>query len=121
MRSLVRLSIAFFLLANLLIMGAVSLHVIRTPTRFEFVPKSQLTLLDTYVDTRNWTANDVKAHAALVQRLAQAGKQDVLSHVTAANASSHSSELPTERVNAPKDSSSSESRGKNIFDLGGEK
>ena len=121
MRSLVRLSIAFFLLANLLMMGAVSLHVIRTPERFEFVPKSQLTLMDTYVDTRIWTANDLKTHAALVQRLAQAGKQDVLSHVTAANVSSRSTELSTERVTAPKDSSSSESQGKSIFDFGGEK
>ena len=118
MRFLARLLIALFLLGNLLMMGAVSMHVVRTPTTFVFVPKSQLTLMETYVDTRNWTAVDLKAHAALVQRLTQEGKQDALSHVTATNASGwnldSSSVTPVQ-----KDAGSTGPRPKSIFDIEG--
>ncbi len=118
MKFLTRLLIALFLLGNLLMMGAVSMHVIRTPATFVFVPKSQLTLIETYVDTRNWTATDLKSHPALVQRLAQEGKQDALSHVTAANASSWNLDSsPVTPIR--KDTGPTEPRAKSIFDVEG--
>lgn len=118
MKFLARLMIALFLLGNLLMMGAVSMHVIRTPVTFVLVPKSQLTLVETYVDTRNWTAMDLKSHPALVQRLALEGKQDALAHVTAANASGWN--LDSSPV-APlqKDAGPTEPRAKSIFDIEG--
>ena len=117
MKSLARLLLIMLLIGNLLMVTAVSMHVIRTPARLEFIPKSQLTLVETYVDTRNWTVVDLKNHAAFVQRLAQDGRQDVLSHVTTVNASSHSS---NSIAPPPKDLTGPEPRSKNIFDLSGQ-
>lgn len=71
----------------LLIMGwglaALSLHVIRTPDEIPItlVPKERLGVTDTYVDTRTWTVNEAAKHPALVQKLINLGKADVLRHV----------------------------------------
>lgn len=71
------------LLGNLAVLSGLSLHVVRSPDKtVTFVPKSQLTFVDTYVDTRVWTPQDATRHAALVARLTEAGKADLISHVT---------------------------------------
>jgi hypothetical protein len=71
------------LLGNLAVLSGLSLHVVRSPDKaVSFVPKSQLTFVDTYVDTRNWTPQDVSKHPALVARLTDAGKVGLISHVT---------------------------------------
>jgi hypothetical protein len=69
--------------------------VIRTPDEIPItlVPKERFGVTDTYVDTRNWTVNDAAKHPALVQKLINVGKADVLRHIVpdthaAANASS---------------------------------
>lgn len=75
----------------LLIMGwglaALSLHVIRTPDEIPItlVPKERLGVTDTYVDTRTWTVDEAAKHPALVQKLINVGKADVLRHVAGAD------------------------------------
>ena len=84
-----RFLVAFLLLANLCLLAALSMHVVRTPGRVGLVAKSQLTLVETVVDTRGWTANDLRVHAPVVTRIVQAGKADLLSHVTDATAGAY--------------------------------
>jgi hypothetical protein len=64
-------------------LAAASLHVVRTPhgIPITLVPKSDLGLSDTYVDTRTWTLSDVPLHAVVVERLIRTGKADALRHV----------------------------------------
>ncbi len=45
------------------------------------VPKNRLGLGDTYVDTRDWTAQDAGEHEEVVTRLLEAGKGELLDHV----------------------------------------
>ncbi|HEY1629467.1 MAG TPA: hypothetical protein VGF52_06390, partial [Tepidisphaeraceae bacterium] len=47
-------------------LAALSLHVVRTADQIPItlVPKDQLGITDTYVDTRNWTMDDVAQHPA---------------------------------------------------------
>ena len=125
MKSLGRLLVVLLLIGNLLFLTALSMHVVRAPGKVAFVPKSQLTLIDAYVDTTNWTANDMNEHDALVKRLAQAGKAGVLSHVTGVTmTSSPRQELskdttpvrPTQKTAAP----DQEPRQKTIFDIPGQ-
>ena len=84
MRTL-RLAIRLIVTAVLLAgwgLAAAALHVLVMPGwHIGVVPKSRLTLTDTYVDTRNWTAADVAQHPELVKRLLEAGKADWLSSV----------------------------------------
>lgn len=64
-------------------LAGLSLHVIRTPDEIPItlVPKERFGISDTYVDTRQWTLDDVPNHPALVGKLVRTGKADVLRHV----------------------------------------
>lgn len=65
-------------------LAASALHVVRTPANIATVtviPKNALSFDDTYVDTRQWTMQEVPQHAALVRRLIESGNSDVLAHV----------------------------------------
>lgn len=65
-------------------LAAASLHVIRSPgsaANIALVPKSKLQIQNTYVDTRNWTMQDASNHPALITRLIDAQRADLLSHV----------------------------------------
>lgn len=86
-----RLVIAGLLLAGWAL-ALLAVHVVVVPDatasadaklkwRLVVVPKNQLGVAETYVDTRGWTAEDVPAHETLVARLVEAGKADALSHV----------------------------------------
>ncbi|HEX3355448.1 MAG TPA: hypothetical protein VHS31_00605 [Tepidisphaeraceae bacterium] len=60
-------------------LAALSLHVVRADgPRVIVLPKQSLDWRDIYVDTRNWTLDDVASHPAVVNRLIQNGKADVL-------------------------------------------
>jgi hypothetical protein len=61
-------------------LAALSLHVVRTPSGVALIPKNDLGVWDTYVDTRHWTLADVTNHAAVCERLIEAGHADLLSH-----------------------------------------
>jgi hypothetical protein len=45
------------------------------------VPKKSLDYHDIYADTTKWTLDDVARHPAVVNRLIQNGKADLLQHV----------------------------------------
>jgi hypothetical protein len=62
-------------------LAALSLHIVRTPERFEILTKQRLGIADTYADTRAWTIGDVPGHAAVVRRLIDAEETDLLKNV----------------------------------------
>ena len=78
---------AFFrLLVFLLLVGgwglsAAALHIVQAPGRVIIVPKDHLSFSEIYVDTRNWTMDDVANHPTVVKRLLERGKADALQHV----------------------------------------
>lgn len=64
-------------------LAALSLHVARLNEGFVgLLPKDHLTLADTYLDTRPWTAGDVAAHPDFIRRLVQADRADWLKQLT---------------------------------------
>jgi hypothetical protein len=112
MKFLGRFLIGLLLLGNLLFLAALSLHVVRSPGKFTVLPKSQLTLIDVFVDTTNWTADQLNEHPAVVARLMQAGKGQMLSHVTGVSVSAV---RPTQKTTA-----SEGPRSKSVFDVPGQ-
>src|SRR4051794_2142551 len=64
-------------------LAALSLHVIRTPDEIPItlVPRAQFGVTDPYVDTRHWTLDEAAQHPAVVEKLIESGKADVLKHV----------------------------------------
>jgi len=84
MKSIVR-TLTVLLLIGGWGLSALALHVIRTngsPRQFIVVPKNRLGLADTYVDTRAWTIDDAARHPAVVKRLIETDKYQVLAHTT---------------------------------------
>jgi hypothetical protein len=83
MKKIFRLLVVVLLLGGWTL-AAFALHVVVAPGkpgRVIFVPKNQLGIKDTYVDTRNWTIGDVANHPAVTQRLLETGKADALTQV----------------------------------------
>ena len=74
MKFLGRLFFVLLLTGNLAYMGALSLHIVRSPGKTALVAKGQTTLQDTYIDTRGWTLSDVREHVAVVADINRAGK-----------------------------------------------
>jgi hypothetical protein len=114
MKSLGRLLTTALLLGNLLLLAALSVHVVESPAGKAIIAKSQLTLVDTVIDTRGWTAADLKERPLLVERIRTAGKSDLLGHIKTATASSESSSRAPERMATP------EPHAKSIFDAPGQ-
>lgn len=82
MKTLLRLVVAVLMLTGWsLAVGAI--HVVRGPSEFTIIPKHRFGIGDSYVDTRNWTLDDVTRHPAVVERLLELEKAEVLSHVSA--------------------------------------
>ena len=83
MKKIFRLLVVVMLLGGWTL-AALALHVVVAPGkpgRVILVPKNQLGIKDTYVDTRNWTIGDVANHPLVTERLVQAGKADALTQV----------------------------------------
>jgi hypothetical protein len=82
MKAIFRLFVCLLLLVGWGL-AALSLHVIRTPgdIPISLVPKENFSLRDTYVDTTQWTIDDVSQHPALVSKLLRVGKSDLIKHV----------------------------------------
>ena len=84
MKKMFRLIVSVLLVAGWSL-AALSLHVVRGDHKIVIIPKQSIDWVhgwrETYVDTRNWTLDDVAEHPALVNRLIQTGKVDVLQHV----------------------------------------
>ncbi len=68
-------------------MATAAVHVIRVKDQVfpRVITKGELGYHDTFVDTRNWTLNDDRAHAALVQRLIDTNQTDLLAHTVNSN------------------------------------
>ena len=83
MKAFGRFLLIVLLLGNLSYMAALSVHVVRTPGKFSFsvVPKGQTSLLDTYVDTREWSVADRSSHTVVVDDIIRAGKGEILMHI----------------------------------------
>ena len=55
-------------------LAAAALHVVVSPGDLTVVPKERLGLIDTYVDTRRWSMDDVPEHPVVIRRLISARK-----------------------------------------------
>jgi hypothetical protein len=91
MKSLIRLMFLILLLVGWGL-AAGALHVIRTPSSLgtiSIVPKNALGIEDTYVDTRNWTLEEVSGHPILVMRLIELGQSNLLAHVAPSESRQH--------------------------------
>ena len=123
MKFLGRLFLVVLLLGNLAYMGALSLHIVRSPEKTRLIPKGQTTLLETYVDTRNWTTSDMREHAAVVADINRAGRGDLIAHVsspvTTVTPRAVAPSTPTSSTDKPAATSTdtTESTGKSIFDF----
>ena len=95
MKSFGRFLVGLLLLANLLFLVALSVHVVRYPGGFAMVRKSQLSLIDTYADTRNWSRQDLLTHAALVNRIEQDGQGKTIAHLSTVSTASGDSTSPS--------------------------
>jgi hypothetical protein len=110
-------------------LAAASLHVVRgpgtmlwgyVPVNVQLVPKTNLTFTDTYVDTTKWSAADVAAHPAFVERLHQANKLDLVKQASdrpapAAPAEAQASARSADAAPAPVTTAPGQ---KSIFDYG---
>lgn len=70
--------LAVLILGAALMYGALSSHVVRTSKGWLWLSKDELSLRDTYVDIRKWSAKDFDEHPAVVKRLIDTGHADVL-------------------------------------------
>lgn len=78
MKALGRLLVTLVLLGNLLLLAALSTHVVRSGNQVKVIAKDHLTLLDTYEDVSAWSADQVGQHAAFTARLVNSGHGDLL-------------------------------------------
>lgn len=81
MKTAFRLVVTFLLLVGWGL-AASALHVVRTPDSVAIVPKDRLSVMNTYVDVRPWTLDQVRANPRLAQRLVETGKAPLLAHTT---------------------------------------
>src|SRR4051794_8364405 len=75
----------FRLIVTLMLVGgwalaASALHVVRGGDRPVIIPKDHVAVRDTYVNTANWSSDDVANHPALAKRLVATGNADALAH-----------------------------------------
>src|SRR5256885_310641 len=86
-----------FLVAILLggwLLASRSLYLVRGPGKFAGIPRTEwagrfalitkdcMGWRDTYADTSHWTPTDLANHPALVQRIKESGRKDLISHLT---------------------------------------
>lgn len=80
MKALRRLLLGLFLLGNMAFLACLSLYIVRLPGKVNFrvLAKDQLTLVHTYQDVRDWTAEDIVQSPAFVNRVIESGHTDWL-------------------------------------------
>jgi hypothetical protein len=84
MKAMFRLIVLILLIAGWSL-AALSLHVVRTASKVVIIPKESLGFHDSYVDTRNWSMDDVANHPIVVNDLIAHNKADVLQNVAPAD------------------------------------
>jgi len=74
-------SVTVILLVGGWALASAAVYVVRTPAKMpSIILKNQLGYSDTYVDTRNWTFSEDRAHPVFVSRVLQLGRTDLLAH-----------------------------------------
>jgi hypothetical protein len=61
-----------------LVYGALTYHVLRTESGFEFIPKAQAGFQETYLDVRQFGVSNWTEHQQVAQAVIKAGKEDLL-------------------------------------------
>jgi hypothetical protein len=81
-KAIFRLTVLLLLLSGWCL-AAAAIHVIRTPTTITIVSRDRLGCPwdDVFVDTRQWTIHDVGRHPAVVWRLIQLDRAELLANV----------------------------------------
>lgn len=79
--------IFFTLFAGGWSLSAACLYVVRTSSGVAILPKDSITFADTYADTRAWKMDDLPRHRALVQRLVETDREDLLAGISGAGGS----------------------------------
>jgi hypothetical protein len=85
--------------------------------RFALITKDCMGWRDTYADTSHWTPTDLANHPALVQRIKESGRKDMISHVTESGlADAGKGSVAPEVAVQPQPSPSAPQHQKSIFD-----
>ena len=114
MKKLFKLLVVVVLLSGW-VLASRSLYLVRAPGKFAGLPRTEwagkfalitkdcMAWRDTYADTSHWTPTDISSHAALVQRIKESGRKDLISHVTEEGLASaaKTNSTPAETVAAP--------------------
>lgn len=86
--------------------------------RFALITKDCMGWRDTYADTSHWTPTDLANHPALVQRIKESGRRDLISHLSQENVASaaKSTEAHAEVAPTPAAAPVEDKHQKSIFD-----
>lgn len=105
-RTLFRLTLWSFFLGGWAL-AALSMHVVRTPSKVGLIPKDHLGFTDTFVDARTWTIADLPAHPDLVKRVLEADRAELFGYLTDPNRGDAASQIAqVMEQNAPRQSAS---------------
>lgn len=61
-----------------LVYGAYQYHLVRTGDQFLLIPKGQVSLVDPYVDVRDWGLSQWQEHPALLEAMRSQGHGDLV-------------------------------------------
>jgi hypothetical protein len=78
MRCIVRSFILGFILGGAALYGSMCFHVVRTEDGYHFVPKTALTVRDSYVDIRSFDIGAWREHVPLAEAIMKAGKSELM-------------------------------------------
>jgi hypothetical protein len=85
--------VLFLIVASGWALAASAVHVVRSPGtlagiqktewagQFAVIPKDKLGWPGTFVDTTKWTPTDVASNPAVVERISEVGRKDLLNHI----------------------------------------
>jgi hypothetical protein len=85
--------LVFVILALGWVVATRAVHIVRAPgllagfSKTEFagqwiiIPKDKMGWDDTFIDITKWTPSDIPAHPAVVDRLTELGRKDLLNHI----------------------------------------
>jgi hypothetical protein len=81
MKKLIRVVAVLAAIVSGWTLAASALHVVISPGQVVVVPKNEVSLRQTFVDTRKWTQTDLEANAPLVERLTITKHAGALAHI----------------------------------------
>ena len=132
MKKLFKLLVVLVLLSGW-VLASRTLYLVRAPGKLLGIPKTEgvgkfalitkdcMGWRDTYADTSHWTPTDLTTHAALVQRIKESGRKDLIAHVTEEGLASaaKTNAAPAEVTAAPVPAAApvDEKQDKTIFDF----